>query len=59
MSNSGIVAGRKLVQINADSIKNLGGQVSGDAVSLAAKQDIDKVGGTIQGVSAALVLAGR
>ena len=58
-TNSGTIAGRNLVQINAGSIQNMGGNVSGAAVALLAEQDINNIGGQIQAQSAALLSAGR
>ena len=40
--------------MSADNIRNLAGTLSGDSVSLSAKQDIDNMGGLIKGVSAAV-----
>ena len=57
--NSGTIAGRNLVRINADNIRNLGGQVSADSLALQAVQDIDNTGGRLQAQSAAALLAGR
>jgi Hemagglutinin repeat len=63
LSNSGTikggVAGRNLVQINAQSIQNMGGQISADTLALQAQEDINNVGGTLQAQSAALLSAGR
>ncbi|WCE06374.1 hemagglutinin repeat-containing protein [Pseudoxanthomonas sp. JBR18] len=58
--NSGAIAGRQLVTINADNIRNLdGGQISGRQVGLQAKQDIDIIGSTVTASDALSLQAGR
>jgi filamentous hemagglutinin len=47
-TNSGTIAGRNLLQINAQSIQNLGGQMSADTLALAAKEDINNIGGLMR-----------
>lgn len=58
-TNSGTLLGRKVVQINADTINNLGGSVQGDAVTLTAAQDINNIGGTVTAQSQLTLQAGR
>ena len=57
--NSGTIAGRTLVNINARNIRNLGGHIRGATVALQATQDIDDIGGHLQAQDAALLSAGR
>jgi filamentous hemagglutinin len=57
--NSGTVAGRDLLRIEADHIRNLGGRLRADTLALRAEQDIDNRGGQIQAQSAAALFAGR
>jgi filamentous hemagglutinin len=59
LANSGTIAGRNLLNVSADNIQNLGGQMRADSVSLAVRQDFNNIGGMIQGVSSAIVTAGR
>src|SRR5690606_19582439 len=43
--NSGTIAGRSLVNISADNLRNLdGGRISGERIGLQAEQDIDIIG---------------
>ena len=57
--NSGSIAGRNTLNITAENIQNLGGQMSGNDVKLAARQDFDNLAGMIKGVDSAAVSAGR
>ncbi|KOC19023.1 hypothetical protein GL58_25825 [Comamonas testosteroni] len=57
--NSGSIAGRNTLNITAENIQNLGGQMSGNDVKLAARQDFDNLAGIIKGVDSAAVSAGR
>ena len=65
--NSGSVAGRTLVQLNAANIDNLGGRISGSDVALTAQQDpstgsggtIDNRGGTVDATDSLIASAGR
>lgn len=57
--NSGSIAGRNTLNITAENIRNLGGQMSGNDVKLAARQDFDNLAGIIKGVDSATVSAGR
>ncbi|MDF3822754.1 hemagglutinin repeat-containing protein [Leptospira sp. 96542] len=56
--NSGSIAGRQVVQINAEGISNLGGTITGDRVALQADQDIRNVGGAIGAESSLSLKAG-
>ena len=47
VTNTGTIAGRTLVAINADNIHNLGGRISGGSVDLQARTDLNNIGGTI------------
>lgn len=47
VSNTGTVAGRRLVQVTAGNIRNLGGAIDAQAVALKAEQDIVNLGGTL------------
>ncbi|MCA3182177.1 MULTISPECIES: hemagglutinin repeat-containing protein [unclassified Cupriavidus] len=57
--NTGTIAGRTAVRIDANNLRNLGGRITGDAVALRARTDIDNTGGTIDAKSALDVLAKR
>ncbi|MBL5980374.1 hemagglutinin repeat-containing protein [Comamonas sp. NyZ500] len=57
--NSGSIVGRNTLSITAENIQNLGGQMSGNDVKLAARQDFDNLAGMIKGVDSATVSAGR
>lgn len=57
--NSGSIAGRNTLNITAENIQNLGGQMSGNDVKLAARQDFDNLAGMIKGVDSATVSAVR
>ena len=57
-SSSGTVAGRNLVKIGADNIRNMGG-ISAGTLALQATKDIDNIGGTLKAQNAALLSAGR
>ena len=57
--NSGSIAGRNLVQISANNIRNLGGSMGADILALQASQDIHNTGGTLQAQSVAQLSAGR
>lgn len=56
--NSGSIAGRQVVQINAEGISNLGGAITGDRVALQADQDIRNIGGAIGAESSLSLKAG-
>ncbi|HDS1675611.1 TPA: hemagglutinin repeat-containing protein [Stenotrophomonas maltophilia] len=57
--NSGTIAGRQLVSIEAGNIRNLaGGQISGEQVGLSARHDIDIIGSTVKATDALALKAG-
>uniref|UniRef100_UPI004039F26D two-partner secretion domain-containing protein n=1 Tax=unclassified Variovorax TaxID=663243 RepID=UPI004039F26D len=45
--NTGTIAGRKSVTIDANTVNNLGGRISGGIVAITAAGDINNIGGTI------------
>ncbi|MDR6518870.1 filamentous hemagglutinin [Variovorax paradoxus] len=45
--NTGTIAGRKSVTIDANTVNNLGGRISGGTVAITAAGDINNIGGTI------------
>lgn len=57
--NTGTIAGRTAVRIDANNLRNLGGRITGDAVAVRARTDIDNTGGTIEARSALDVVAKR
>ncbi len=59
MTNSGQIAGRNVVNLAADNIKNLGGRIGGNQVALNAQTDLDNIGGRIEAQSDLMALAGR
>ncbi|HEX2570906.1 MAG TPA: filamentous hemagglutinin, partial [Polyangia bacterium] len=59
LRNSGTVAGRRVVEINAANIRNLEGRLSGDAVGLGAREDLDIIGGTVDAESSLVAQAGH
>ena len=58
LTNSGSIAGRQAVSITAENLRNLG-TIQGEAVALAARQDIDIEGGAVVAGDALALLAGR
>ena len=57
--NQGTVAGRRVVNLSADNVNNLGGHIQGEAVVITAAQDVNNIGGTVQAGSYLDVYAGR
>jgi filamentous hemagglutinin len=58
--NSGTVAGRQLVNITADSIRNMaGGRINASQIDLAARDDIRVIGGAITAEQTLKLQAGR
>ncbi len=57
--NSGTIAGRKVLQLDADNIINQTGTIQGADVNLNARTDINNIGGAIVGDSSVLASAGR
>ncbi|QBK05304.1 filamentous hemagglutinin N-terminal domain-containing protein [Hylemonella gracilis] len=56
--NTGSIAGRQVVQISAEGINNLGGDITGGAVFLEAEEDIRNIGGSIGAQTALSLKAG-
>ncbi len=59
MVSSGTIAGRTMVSITADNIRNLGGRITGGSVGLAARQDLNDIGGMIEAQNSAMLTAGH
>jgi filamentous hemagglutinin len=57
--NSGTLAGRRLVSLTAENIRNLGGTIKGEEIALGAENDIEMRGGTIEAGNRLDLLAGR
>ena len=57
--NSGTLNGRRVLQLDADTITNRAGTLLGDDVRLNARNDINNIGGIIQGGSSLQAVAGR
>lgn len=57
--NRGTIAGRKVLQLDADNITNQTGTLQGVDVNLNARTDINNLGGAIVGDSSVLASAGR
>lgn len=56
--NSGRIAGRALVQVNAQNILNTG-LITGQTTALGAREDVNTIGGTVRATDALIVQAGR
>ncbi|WP_257620633.1 hemagglutinin repeat-containing protein [Janthinobacterium sp. NKUCC08_JDC] len=59
LTNSGTIAGRDVVLLNAENVNNLGGRIDGDAVAIAARNDLNNISGTISANSTLQASAGR
>ncbi|HTN65155.1 MAG TPA: S-layer family protein, partial [Burkholderiaceae bacterium] len=57
--NSGTIAGRNVVALSADNVKNLGGRIAGNDVGVAARTDFDNLGGLIEAGNSLTAIAGR
>ena len=57
--NSGTIAGRRVLQLEADNITNQAGTIQAADVNLSARTDINNVGGILQGSDSLLARAGR
>ncbi|MCU6678623.1 hemagglutinin repeat-containing protein [Leclercia tamurae] len=57
--NRGTLAGRKVLQLDADNLTNQTGTIQGADVNLNARTDINNLGGAIVGDSSVLASAGR
>ncbi|WP_052118524.1 hemagglutinin repeat-containing protein [Erwinia oleae] len=58
LTNSGHINGRSVMQLTADNLNN-SGFIGGDSVDLRARADINNIGGTLQGGSSLIAIAGR
>jgi filamentous hemagglutinin len=59
LQNTGTIAGRKLVSVDALNVTHLGGRITGQAVVLNAQQDIRNTGGTVDAGRILALSAGR
>ncbi|WP_018443694.1 two-partner secretion domain-containing protein, partial [Trinickia symbiotica] len=57
--NQGTIAGRDVVSLTAENVKNLGGRISGSHVAVKAKTDLLNLGGTIDAANSLSAIAGR
>lgn len=57
--NTGTIAGRRVLQLDADNITNQAGIIQGADVRLNAKNDINNIGGALVGNESLLANAGR
>lgn len=57
--NRGTIAGRRVLQLDADNITNQSGMIQGADARIAARTDINNIGGVLQGTDSLLVSAGR
>lgn len=58
-TNSGTIAGRTLLTLDAGNVRNLGGQMAADIVDVVAEQDIDIQGGALAAKNALVLDAGQ
>ncbi|WP_318358538.1 hemagglutinin repeat-containing protein [Enterobacter sp.] len=57
--NSGTIAGRRVLQLDADNITNQAGMIQGADVRLNARRDINNIDGALVGNNSLLANAGR
>lgn len=57
--NRGTIAGRRVLQLDAENITNQTGMIQGADARLTARTDINNIGGVLQGTDSLLVNAGR
>ncbi|MCW8197320.1 filamentous hemagglutinin N-terminal domain-containing protein [Verminephrobacter aporrectodeae subsp. tuberculatae] len=57
--NSGTIAGRQVVSLSAENIDNLGGRILGQDANLAARTDLNTIGGSITASDSLVATAGR
>jgi len=57
--NTGTIAGRSLVKIDAENVNNLGGRIAGGSIGINARNDLNNIGGSITARDAAVLTAGR
>ncbi len=56
---AGTVAGRPLIRITVENVRNLGGHISGGAVVVTSRQDLNNIGGRIDAEDLLAAQAGR
>jgi len=59
VTNTGTIAGRSLVKIDAENVNNLGGRIVGGSIGINARNDLNNIGGNIVARDAAVLTAGR
>ncbi|MEJ1162917.1 hemagglutinin repeat-containing protein [Variovorax sp. CCNWLW186] len=59
VTNTGTIAGRTLVKIDAENVNNLGGRIAGGNIGVNARNDLNNIGGSITARDAAVLTAGR
>nr|VFK06727.1 MAG: filamentous hemagglutinin [Candidatus Kentron sp. LPFa] len=59
LNNMGAIAGRRIADISAENIHNLGGRLRGDVVTAHARNDLNNIGGSIEAKGLLAVSAGR
>jgi len=59
LTNSGTIAGREVVTINAENIQNLGGRIDANTALLNSRRDINNIGGTLSAQDTLLLNAGN
>jgi filamentous hemagglutinin len=59
LTNAGTLAGRQIVALSANNVSNLNGRITGNTVSVKARQDLNNIGGTIQAADQLALEAGR
>ncbi|HWV14976.1 MAG TPA: hemagglutinin repeat-containing protein [Cellvibrio sp.] len=59
LGNSGTLAGRKVVKLDAENIENLGGRISAATLNLKARQDLLNIGGTLDADDSMTLEAGQ
>ncbi|MEO8627542.1 MAG: hemagglutinin repeat-containing protein [Betaproteobacteria bacterium] len=57
--NSGTIAGRTLLSLTAENVKNLSGRISAADTAVHARIDMDDIGGIIDAANTLVVSAGR
>ncbi|MGJ7500266.1 hemagglutinin repeat-containing protein [Variovorax sp. ZT5P49] len=57
--NTGTIAGRSLVKIDAENVSNLGGRIVGGSIGINARNDLNNIGGSITARDSAVLTAGR
>ncbi|MDD7791346.1 hemagglutinin repeat-containing protein [Ralstonia pseudosolanacearum] len=57
--NQGSIAGRDVVSITAENVKNVGGRITGGDVAVRAPTDLDNLGGIIDANNSLSAMAGR